>query len=115
MAKTSARRALEGAAEAVPVCRASPDRKVIPAVPVRKDRAARTGKARQTRKSLARAARPAPIGKPGKVGPQGKRGEMGPQGKPGAQGKPGPAGPAGQMPSIDQVMPWLHLVFEAGE
>src|SRR5262249_52171900 len=60
-------------------------------------------------------------GKPGaagKSGPQGKRGEPGPQGKVGEQGppgKPGPQGPPGQLPSIEEVMPWLHQVFEAFE
>jgi hypothetical protein len=52
------------------------------------------------------------------MGPQGKRGEPGPQGKIGEQGppgKPGPLGPPGQLPSIDEVMPWLHQVFEAFE
>ncbi len=49
---------------------------------------------------------------------QGKRGEAGPQGKPGVQGQAGPrgeAGPSGQLPSIEQVMPWLHLIFDAWE
>jgi hypothetical protein len=66
-------------------------------------------------------------GKPGpqgKAGPQGARGEAGPQGKPGEQGKPGlqgaagprgEAGAPGQLPSIEQVMPWLHLIFDAWE
>jgi Collagen triple helix repeat (20 copies) len=57
-----------------------------------------------------------PQGKPGKPGAQGKRGEAGPQGKPGVQGERGPrgeAGPPGQLPSIDQVMPWLQMLFEA--
>ena len=43
---------------------------------------------------------------------------MGPQGKPGVQGERGPrgeAGPPGQLPSIDQVVPWLHQLFEAWE
>jgi hypothetical protein len=62
-----------------------------------------------------------PSGKPGpagKAGPQGARGEAGPQGKPGVQGEKGPrgeAGPPGQLPSIEQVMPWLHLLFDAYE
>jgi Collagen triple helix repeat (20 copies) len=62
-----------------------------------------------------------PRGKPGpqgKVGPQGPRGEAGPQGKPGVKGEAGPrgeAGPPGQLPSIEQVMPWLHLLFDAWE
>jgi hypothetical protein len=59
-----------------------------------------------------------PQGKAGKAGPQGKRGEAGPQGKAGAPGEKGPrgeAGPPGQLPSIDQVMPWLHLLFDAYE
>ncbi|MGA9089120.1 MAG: collagen-like protein, partial [Bradyrhizobium sp.] len=30
-------------------------------------------------------------------------------------GKPGEAGPPGQLPSIEQVMPWLHLLFDAWE
>ena len=66
----------------------------------------------------------------GRRGPEGRRGKPGPQGKPGAPGKPGPqgkrgemgergprgeAGPPGQLPSIDQVMPWLHRLFEAWE
>jgi hypothetical protein len=49
----------------------------------------------------------------GKPGPQGKRGEAGPQGKPGPQGKAGPAGPPGRLPTIDEMMPWMNLVFEA--
>jgi Collagen triple helix repeat (20 copies) len=59
--------------------------------------------------------KPGPVGKPG---PQGKRGEAGPQGKPGVQGEKGPrgeAGPPGQLPSIEQVMPWLNLLFDAYE
>ena len=62
--------------------------------------------------------KPGPDGKPGKAGPQGARGETGPQGRPGAQGEKGPrgdAGPPGQLPSIEQVMPWLHLLFDAWE
>jgi hypothetical protein len=57
-------------------------------------------------------------GKRGEPGPQGKAGEQGPVGKPGPQGPPGPRGeqgPAGQLPSIDQVMPWLQMLFEAWE
>ncbi len=72
-------------------------------------------------------------GPQGKPGPQGKRGEAGPQGKAGAQGargeaglegKPGPQGPAGprgeagppgQLPSIEQIIPWLQMVFDAWE
>lgn len=57
-------------------------------------------------------------GKPGKPGLQGKRGEPGPQGKPGVQGEKGPRGepgPAGQLPSIEQVLPWLHQLFNAYE
>jgi hypothetical protein len=57
-------------------------------------------------------------GPPGKPGPQGKRGETGPQGKPGVRGEAGPRGepgPAGQLPSSEQVMPWLHLMFDAWE
>jgi hypothetical protein len=27
----------------------------------------------------------------------------------------GDAGPPGQLPSIEQVMPWLHLLFDAWE
>jgi hypothetical protein len=62
-----------------------------------------------------------PRGKPGpqgKTGAQGPRGEAGPQGKPGPQGAAGPRGepgPPGQLPSIEQVMPWLHLIFDAWE
>jgi hypothetical protein len=55
---------------------------------------------------------------PGKPGAQGKRGEPGPQGKPGAQGEQGPRGepgPPGWLPSVDQVLPWLHLIFDAWE
>jgi hypothetical protein len=37
---------------------------------------------------------------------------MGPQGPAGPQGEPGPPG---QLPSIDQVLPWLHLIFDAWE
>jgi hypothetical protein len=74
--------------------------------------------------------RPGPQGHPGRQGPEGLRGKPGPQGKagahgprgePGPPGKPGPAGPRGeagppgQLPSIDQVLPWLHLIFEAWE
>jgi len=58
------------------------------------------------------------MGPPGKPGPQGKRGEAGPQGKPGARGEAGPRGepgPAGQLPSIEQMIPWLHSLFEAFE
>jgi Collagen triple helix repeat (20 copies) len=68
-----------------------------------------------------RAGPPGPRGKPGpagKSGPQGKRGEQGLQGKAGElgpQGKPGPQGPPGQLPSVEEVMPWLHQVFEAFE
>jgi hypothetical protein len=54
----------------------------------------------------------------GRQGPQGPRGEAGPQGKPGARGEAGPRGepgPPGELPSIEQVMPWLHLVFDAWE
>jgi hypothetical protein len=57
-------------------------------------------------------------GNPGKPGPQGKRGEPGPQGNSGVQGEKGPrgeAGPTGQLPSIEQVLPWLHRLFEAYE
>jgi hypothetical protein len=46
------------------------------------------------------------------------KGEAGPQGKPGVQGEAGPRGeqgPPGQLPSIEQVMPWLHLIFDAWE
>jgi Collagen triple helix repeat (20 copies) len=62
--------------------------------------------------------KPGPDGKPGL---QGKRGEAGPQGKPGPQGpqgprgEQGPPGAPGQLPSIEQVMPWLHLIFDAYE
>jgi hypothetical protein len=86
--------------------------------------------------------RPGPQGHPGRPGPDGPRGKAGPQGKPGPQGKrgepgplgkagprgkpgePGPqgkpgvrgeAGPPGPLPSIEQVMPWLHLLFDAWE
>jgi hypothetical protein len=71
--------------------------------------------------------RPGPVGRPGKPGPQGKagkpgaqgkRGEAGPQGKPGVAGEKGPrgdAGPAGQLPSFEQVLPWLHQLFDAYE
>jgi hypothetical protein len=34
------------------------------------------------------------------------RGDAGPRGEP---------GPPGQLPSIEQVMPWLHLLFDAFE
>jgi hypothetical protein len=34
------------------------------------------------------------------------------RGEAGARGEPGPPG---QLPSIEQVMPWLHLVFDAWE
>jgi hypothetical protein len=34
------------------------------------------------------------------------QGERGPRGEP---------GPPGQLPSIEQVIPWLHLVFDAYE
>jgi hypothetical protein len=57
-------------------------------------------------------------GKPGKQGTQGNRGEPGPQGKQGVQGEKGPRGepgPAGQLPSIEQVLPWLHQLFDAYE
>jgi hypothetical protein len=33
-------------------------------------------------------------------------GQAGPRGEP---------GPPGQLPSIEQVMPWLHLIFDAWE
>jgi Collagen triple helix repeat (20 copies) len=68
--------------------------------------------------------RPGPEGPRGKPGPQGRpgprgpRGEAGPPGKPGVTGEPGPRGepgPPGQLPSIEQVMPWLHLLFDAWE
>ena len=35
------------------------------------------------------------------------------QGRKGPQGARGEPGPPGQLPSIEQVMPWLHLVFDA--
>lgn len=62
--------------------------------------------------------KPGVQGKPGKPGPQGKRGEPGPQGKQGVQGEKGPpgeVGPAGPLPSIEQVLPWLHQLFDAYE
>src|ERR1700757_4358203 len=74
--------------------------------------------------------RPGPQGHPGRQGPEGPRGKPGPQGKAGprgARGEQGPAGKAGpagaggepglpgELPSIDQVLPWLHLIFEAWE
>ncbi|AMN40780.1 hypothetical protein [Rhodoplanes sp. Z2-YC6860] len=31
------------------------------------------------------------------------------------QGPRGEPGPQGALPSIEQVMPWLHLIFEAWE
>ena len=37
---------------------------------------------------------------------------------PGAKGEAGPRGepgPPGALPSIEQVMPWLHLIFDAWE
>ena len=58
---------------------------------------------------------PGPQGHPGRVGPEGARGKPGLPGKAGPQGKRGEAGPPGQLPSIEQVMPWLHLIFEAYE
>src|ERR1700748_3855332 len=73
---------------------------------------------------------PGPQGHPGRQGPEGARGKPGPQGKPGVQGKRGEPGadgkagpqgprgeqgPPGQLPSIEQVMPWLHLIFDAYE
>jgi hypothetical protein len=64
---------------------------------------------------------PGPQGKagvPGKPGEQGKPGPQGARGKAGAPGAAGPrgeAGPPGQLPSIEQVMPWLHLIFDAWE
>ncbi len=72
--------------------------------------------------------KPGPIGKagpPGKPGPQGKLGEAGPRGAAGPQGPLGPQGPAGpqgprvepgppgQLPSIEQVLPWLDQLFDA--
>lgn len=57
-------------------------------------------------------------GQRGPAGPPGPRGQPGPHGKPGVQGERGPRGemgPPGQLPSIDQVMPWLHQLFEAWE
>ena len=74
--------------------------------------------------------RPGPEGPRGKAGPQGPqgrrgdeglagkagpRGEAGPAGPPGPPGPRGEAGPPGALPSIEQVMPWLHLLFEAFE
>jgi Collagen triple helix repeat (20 copies) len=65
---------------------------------------------------------PGAAGKPGpqgKDGAQGKQGEAGPQGKPGPQGPAGPQGPRGepgppgQLPSIEQVLPWLDQLFDA--
>jgi hypothetical protein len=40
------------------------------------------------------------------------QGKAGPAGAPGPRGEPGPPG---QLPSIEQIMPWLHLVFDAWE
>jgi hypothetical protein len=40
---------------------------------------------------------------------------MGAQGPAGPHGGAGPPGPPGQLPSIEQVMPWLHLIFDAWE
>jgi len=54
-------------------------------------------------------------GSQGKAGPEGARGEAGPQGKAGPQGPRGEPGPQGALPSIEQVMPWLHLIFDAYE
>jgi len=73
---------------------------------------------------------PGPQGHPGRQGPAGARGKPGPQGKPGVQGKRGEQGPDGkagpqgprgeqappdQLPSLEQVMPWLHMIFDAYE
>lgn len=33
----------------------------------------------------------------------------------GLAGPRGEPGPPGQLPSLDQVMPWLHLLFDAWE
>ena len=58
------------------------------------------------------------MGPSGKPGPQGKRGEAGPQGQPGVRGEAGQRGepgPAGELPSIEQMIPWLHSLFEAWE
>jgi hypothetical protein len=62
--------------------------------------------------------KPGPQGKRGEPGPRGKAGEPGPAGKLGPQGPQGPrgeAGPSGPLPPIDEMMPWLHQVFEAFE
>ena len=62
---------------------------------------------------IGRRGQPGPQGKPGV---QGKRGEPGPQGRQGVQGEKGlrgDAGPSGQLPSIEQVLPWLHQLFAA--
>jgi Collagen triple helix repeat (20 copies) len=59
-----------------------------------------------------------PQGPQGKPGLQGKRGEPGPQGKPGPQGPAGPRGepgPPGQLPSIEEIRPWLHMIFDVWE
>jgi hypothetical protein len=59
--------------------------------------------------------RPGKPGPSGKAGPQGKRGEPGPQGKAGPQGPRGEPGPPGQLPSIETMRPWLHMIFDAWE
>jgi Collagen triple helix repeat (20 copies) len=75
----------------------------------------------RTKRHPGKAGPEGPRGKPGpqgKPGAQGKRGEPGAQGKPGVRGEAGPRGepgPPGQLPSIEQVVPWLHLLFDAFE
>lgn len=43
------------------------------------------------------------------------QGKAGPQGAAGPRGEAGPPGQPGRLPSIEQVMPWLHMIFDAYE
>ena len=106
--------------------RADPDRRVIPAAPDWKVRvasparkASRDPKVRAaSRARKASLVRRASAARRESLVHRARPGEAGPQGKPGVQGPAGPRGepgPPGELPSIERVMPWLHLIFDAWE